>query len=399
MKSRGRFADKVASDNEREKSRGSGYGYLLLPRGISIFKVEGGDRVSLDFLPYIISDENHPCRNDEKEVALPGDMWYRRPFKLHRNIGSSNESVVCPTSFGKKCPVCEYRTKLLKEGKKFDDDEVKAIKPSDRNLYVVVPIGNKEEKGIHIFDISRACFQDKLREETDEKPEFRAFFDPSDEGFTVSIRFSKEQIGKNSFADASRIDFFERKQGEGYDDDYLKDVPDLDKMLNVYPYEKIHNLFYELGEEKDEKETNKDPDETPRRRDREELSSKEEPPARRRNREEDDDNNEVKERVERAGRGKDKDDEPKRICISCDGSGEDSKGRVCPICRGTGKRVVKEKEEEKPKTSTKKEEEKSTSECPFGYEFGVHCDRKSECDDCKIWEKCYERKKELKSKG
>jgi len=55
-----------------------------------------------------------------------------------------------------------------------------------------------------------------------------------------------------------------------------------------------------------------------------------------------------------------------------------------------------EEEEEKPKKSVKKAEKETTSsdrpKCPHGHKFGIDTDDKKECDDCKIWGKCLDKK-------
>jgi hypothetical protein len=413
-----KYRDKVGFDNEREKARGSSYGHLILPRGVKMFQVAGGDRVRFDILPYEITDEKHMCRNDEREVALPGSMWYRKPYKMHRNVGASNESVVCLDTFKKRCPICEYRAKLVKE-KKESEEEIKSLRASLRNLYVVVPIKHKEyDEVIHIFDISGFNFQDMLSEETTEKPEFRVFFDPSEEGFTISARFSEEKLGKNKYAAISRIDFEERS--EGYDEDFLKKVPNLDEMLQVLTYKEIEAKFFELDEEasdtSEEKVSKKHQTEEEEEEERPRKSHKEE-------REEEEEQSKSKRKV--------KADEEEEIphksskksmneCPACEGSGEDSKGKECHICKGTGikrRRIEEEEEpEEKPRKSFRKDEEeeepeekprslkrkssepeKKSGKCPSGHKFGEDCDEyPKNCSDCPMWDDCFEVAEQLK---
>ena len=437
-----KFKDKVGADNAREKSRGSSYGHIVIPRGTKMFTVNGGDRVKLEFLPYTVTDPNHLCRNDSLEIAIPNTEWYRKPYFLHRNVGAGNDSVVCLRTINKKCPICEYRAKLQKEGKA-TEEEIKALKPSDRNLYVVVPIGHKEfEEEPHIFDISRFCFQDMLVDETNENPEYRAFFDPED-GYTVSVRFSEEKLGKNKFAAASRIDFEERK--EEIDSDWLKKVPDLDKVLTILSYKEIEAKFFELDAEEAAAQEEDDEEERPRKRSKyvdsderpakrksrdeeEEEEEEDEKPARRRrtepepeeeDEEEDQDDEEddepeekpklkrnvKKEEEEEEEDSDDSDDEeeeeeeeeaPKKSsnkCVACQGSGEDSKGRECRTCKGSGKKKVvkeeEEEEEEKPTKSAKKSASKS--KCPSGHEFGKDCDKfPKHCSDCPLWDPCFD---------
>ncbi|MCK9457302.1 MAG: hypothetical protein M0R31_08420, partial [Candidatus Riflebacteria bacterium] len=121
-KSKKRRFKGAVSRNAAKQSRGAQYGHLNLPKGISVFREEPKTRVSLDILPYTVTDANHPDRDDEYAIASPGELWYKRPYWLHRNIGASNESVVCPTSVGKPCPICKHRAQMLKDGADWNDD-------------------------------------------------------------------------------------------------------------------------------------------------------------------------------------------------------------------------------------------------------------------------------------
>jgi len=237
------FADKVRANIEKQKSQKSQYGYLKLPKGVNVFKEEPGSRVKLDILPYVVTDPNHPDRDDELGIAVPGALWYKRPFKLHRNIGYNNMPLVCPTSIGKRCPICEYKQRLLKEGKDWRDDSVKALKTYLRNLYIVVPLDNKNyEERPYVWDISDHLFLNKLSTELEENPEYANFPDLED-GYTLRIRFTEEQFGKNKFADTSRIDF--EKREKKYDKSILDKVPNLDEVLVVLPYEQIEAKFFD----------------------------------------------------------------------------------------------------------------------------------------------------------
>ena len=237
------FADKVRANIEKQKSQKRQYGYLKLPKGVNVFKEEPGSRVKLDILPYVVTDPNHPDRDDELGIAVPGALWYKRPFKLHRNIGYNNMPLVCPTSIGKRCPICEYKQRLLKEGKDWRDDSVKALKTYLRNLYIVVPLDNKNyEERPYVWDISDHLFQNKLSTELEENPEYANFPDLED-GYTLRIRFTEEQFGKNKFADTSRIDF--EKREKKYDKSILDKVSNLDEVLVVLPYEQIEAKFFD----------------------------------------------------------------------------------------------------------------------------------------------------------
>jgi len=261
-KSKSRFGANIARDTQRQKDKRKGYGYLVLPDGVKQFKEKANkDRTYVDIIPYIVSDKKHLDMNpDDPESAHVGNPWYKRPIQVHHSIGAKTESVVCPRSVGKKCPICEYREAELKDGVEWKEV---VGKTSDRNLYVVIPKKNKEyDEEMHIWDISQFCFQEKLNEEMDEDSDNQIFPDPED-GKTLKIRFSEETFGgkgKNKYPKASRIDFEDRKKG--YKESIMKDSPDLDTVFTVLSYKDLEAKFLEqedddTGEGDDDVKTSK----------------------------------------------------------------------------------------------------------------------------------------------
>lgn len=431
-KKKSAFKGKVAQNARKQQQEGRSYGHLKLPKGVDVFKPEGGNRYKFDILPYIVSDPKHPDRNDEYQVALPGMMWYRRPYKLHRNIGPSNDAVPCPASVGKKCPICEYRAKLLKDGADWGDDTVKSLKPSDRNAYAIRVIGSKKfEDGVYIWDVSQYLFQTKLNEEIDEDDTYEVFPDP-DEGFTLKVRFSKENFGGNSFADTSRIDFIPREKP--IKQEVLDAVPNLDELITIPTYKALEAMFFggldadevedidaEDDDEYDEEEevaealvgSEDEDDEDEDDLDEDEDDDQDEDES------EEDDDEEDDEEDEDPDEDEDEDAVPEGMttCVACEGSGINSKGKTCRICKGKGyvpepeddeDEDEEEEEPEPPKTKAKAKakttpktkakpaaKEKSSgkkNKCPYGHKFGVDCEEYDECDDCELWEECIEAK-------
>lgn len=367
----------VTANAHQQKTQGSQYGYLNLPSDIHIFKEEPSTRVRLDFVPYEVTDPKHPDRDDENEIAQVGDLWYKRPFRLHRNVGANNDAVVCPTSIGKRCPICDYRAKRSKEGA--DKDELQTMNASRRNLYVVIPRDVKKyEEEPHIWDIAQFLFQKELNDELDDNPDYGAFPDP-EEGLTLRIRFGEGSFAGNKFAETSRIDFEER---DPIEDDLMDRIPNLDEILTILPTDQIEAKFFEIeGEEETEdppprtrtqkKEDGEEEEPRLRRRGRtegKEEEEEEEPPRRRRSREAEDDGGEERPR-RRGGResSSEDDDPPRRRRRDRDGEEEDPK-------------------EKAPRRSKRGKED----ECPEGYEFGVDTDKHKECERCEVWEKCTE---------
>lgn len=406
------FKDKVAADSQRQKSQSRSYGYLLVPKGVEIYKEEEGRRL-LDILPYLISDEKHRDRKDDREIAIPGSLWYKKPFCIHRNIGSEGDAIICPTSFGLPCPICKHRSMRRKEGA--EQNELKALRKSERNLYCVVPLGSKKyEEEPHIWDISQFGFQDELNAEIEEDPEYGRFAELED-GLTLRCRFTKEMIGKNEFIKCSRIDF--EKRDQDYNEKILKKVPDLDKCLLLLSYKEIEVKFFEeepVDEDEDhprhhhKKDKDDDEDEQPRKHHRDEDEDDDDKPRHkskdddkddekphRKSRDEDDD-----EPVRRRKKDDDDDDKPARKSKDDDDeNAEKEKAR-----RDRQKRLRDEDDDDKPNRKSKDEDDddrpsKKSSKgeggkCPYGHVFGKDCDKPEfhkDCDKCDDWDACYDK--------
>jgi len=350
------FRGKITKEAQRSAQKDSGY--LSLPKGIKMYNVEAETRkVKLDILPYTVSDVNHPCKNLSDGTAVAGSLWYRRPIKVHRSVGQGNARVICPTSVGKKCPICEYQKKLFNEGR--PKEETVPLYPQNRSLYVVIPDG---EDDIYVWDMANKMFQDMLMEELQDNPENEVFPD-LEEGKTLEIRLKWKSFGDKGkpFPEATNVTFLDR---DPYKESILDEVPDLDKLFVVKTYDEIKNLFFELDDEPDAGELKEEADEpkTERRERREKKVEKEEEETPKRTRKE------VKE------------EEPEE---------EEKPAR---------KRKEVEKEEEEPSARKRKDpvEEKSGGECPHDHVFGKDFEKFDICDKCDKWDACYDANKKLK---
>ncbi len=256
-KKKSKFGANITQDRERREKEASGFGYLNLPKDIPVYKEKKGT-YQLDIMPYIVSNDNHPDGNeDNPDSALKGNQWFRRPIWTHRDVGAENETVICPKTDGKKCPICETRDSQFREG--MDKDDV-VRKASARGLYLVIPKKHKKyDEEYHIWDISDFCFQAELDDELEENPDHGVFPD-LENGETLSIRFKEDSFANNKFAKAKRINFLERKKQ--YPADMIDDAPCLDDLFDVPTYKELEAKFLEIeeedGSEKKEKEKEKD---------------------------------------------------------------------------------------------------------------------------------------------
>lgn len=381
------FRDKVAANSTQQRNKTANYGHIMIPRGIPIFKEEAGSRVSIDIIPYVVTDANHPDKNDELELATVDSLWYRRPYKLHRGLGADGKtSIVCPTSVGKRCPICEYRTKMLNEGANWQDDAMKALRASDRNIYYVVPKNDKKlEDRPHLWDMSQFIFQSPLNDEIEENESYGDFPD-LEEGLTLNIRFSEESFGKNKYAGVGRIDFVQRNYV--YEEAQIEALPSLDDILVIKDYKEVEQIFYEAGGE-DEEDGAPAPRERPAADDGPRMSTRakgngatrpkpgpeaepEKPKTERRRPEPESEAEAPKKEAGTGGFTRRRREEPAAEAEE-------------PTPEETG---AKADDREARRAARVAREARGNDDCPSGHAFGADTDKHPECEDCKVWTKC-----------
>ena len=405
---RGR-AQKRAEQKQQEE-RGSFA--ISLPEGMEFFKPEKGKMV-FDILPYEVSASNHP------DGYEPGDLFYRRPYGVHRNIGVDDNAVICPRlTIGKKCPICEEHS-ALKRRRDVDEDEVKALRASERELFNVI-----DEEGDHlIWDMSRHLFGKLLDEEIRELEDDDPWFPDLEGGASLAVRFKMDSFAGNKFPVASKIDFIERD--EDYKEAILDEMADLDKLLNVLPYEALTKLFLEIEDEDEDAppkqvEEEEEPEEKKEKKERKKKQRKKE--------EEDEDppeepiytsidmprtSDELVEMVDTA-------DDRLTLCSIAHELDvlDDIPAKLSGLTNDTEKGLEKlrkevldlipddydeEEPDPEPKRGKKgkkgKEEKKEKKgkkgksddpECPGGGTFGKDNNKLDECDACEFWDDCAE---------
>lgn len=244
------FRGKVQQAAAKASTNESSYGYLSIPKGISFYSPTAGSKEKFDILPYTVTSSKHPDRDAELEIATEGTLWYKRPYRVHRDIGVDKDRYICLTSFGKKCPICEYRAKRAQEGA--TKEELKAFNSSQRNLYAVVPRGiAKVAEEVHLFDFSDYNFQELINEELLENDAYEVFPD-AEEGLTLEVRWNEAVFAGNTFAKAGRIDFRNRKTPLA--EELLESVPNLDDLLQELTYAELEKIFFEMVDVEEEDE-------------------------------------------------------------------------------------------------------------------------------------------------
>lgn len=241
---------RVSRDQVREnakKSEGGGSRWLNLPDGIETWKPEKEGTVALDILPYEVSTEKHP-ENIEK-----GTVWYKTLFTIHRGIGPNNDAVVCPRSVGKKCPIHEELENLkrsMPKGEKIDSDTWRQLNGQRMVAMNMRDPSVKKKVKVRVYVDSAAKFWGAdagLKVELEKGDDGNlSFFDVKD-GKTLKVRFTEASFDGGKFLQATRVDFVDR---EDLDEDLvLKRTVDLDKALNVMPYDRLKALFLQTDDE------------------------------------------------------------------------------------------------------------------------------------------------------
>lgn len=233
---------RVSKDDVRNNAREAGGGkkYFNLPKGVSLWEPDKATVYRLDFVPYEVAIENHPDRRGDKVV--PTDLWWKYPYAVHERIGPAQEAVVCPASFGKPCPICEERARLAKDYET-NKSAIQAINAKKQVAYIIRNPDDMENYSI--FAYSNFKFGEVLDEELKVTgDENLAFYDVTEEGKTIKVRFGEDEYAGRKFFKANRIDFEARKAMD--EDEVLEAVPCLDKIFIVHDYDYLKKLFYQL---------------------------------------------------------------------------------------------------------------------------------------------------------
>ncbi|MCP4761746.1 MAG: hypothetical protein GY870_08190 [archaeon] len=246
LEKRRRIKQKALENKDKEKSKGFNY----LNYDGDYFKIES-KKVDIDILPFSLS------RDMDDEGLEKGDTWYTKRFAVHKNVGSENVTIVCPKSFGKKCPICEEVTKLAEDWDE-NEDVIKEISKKDRELYNVLNDGE-----VQLWDVSIHLFGKNLYEEwRDGEDEWAGFYEAED-GFTLETKWKKKKFKKFDYYDNRNIEFEEREDIEFDEDDvFILDDPELFVLLS---YKEIEKLFLDLDEE-DVQEEEEEEEEKPKKK-------------------------------------------------------------------------------------------------------------------------------------
>ena len=360
------MAERAQKRAEGRKNHGS-FGCVAYPEGVEKFKPEVGKH-ELDILPYRVKVDNHP--NADK-----GETWYQRTFFVHNNIGPMDEKILCPSTFDKRCPICEEWARLRKD-ENADKETVDGLKAKERELYNVYDVG-QPKLGIQIMEISFWNFGTLLEEHLRSGDLHKAQFSELVGGSTLKVTMSKANSGTTTYPKATIIDFIPR---EDYAEDTLNDTYDLDAMLVCRTYEEIQKMF--LGLDSDDA-----PPEAPPNRDVRTFDTKPQTPT----------------RPSRPGKASPpveepppaEDTPPPRRSLRRPGAAAQTEETPPARSARPGRKAPEPPPVEEPPPAG----EVTDGECPSEHEYGMDCDTQKECTECAVWDDCKDQQDLLAAKA
>ena len=232
---------------------------LELPDNTEMFTLSDGKPKKIDVLIYLTGSGN--------PYADKGVPHYERTFWVHRGIGAASKAYVCPqmesggswvypgfaTGGEKKCPICEAIMRMNKDPEA-DEDQVKALKLSQRQLFNVIDLKNKD-KGVQIWDMSYWWFGkllDARIKDEEEGDDYSKFADYTDgKTLRLTLEEHKYKKGEPSY-EVTAIDFKDR---EDYDEDKtLKKVVCLDDLIKVVDYDELKEIFLQTADATDDED-------------------------------------------------------------------------------------------------------------------------------------------------
>lgn len=289
------------------------------------FKLDKAGSFAIDIIPFKIATKAYA----NAFRASVGDETYVLDIMVHKNVGPHKKSVLCPATFGKRCPICEQAETYKKE-KGFESQEYKALRASRRVVYNIIDVDSRDKK-IQVFETSHFNFEKEIISESKVRGEKKGIgyirFGDLEKGMTIEFRTEKEKVGTGDYYKPKSFTFQERKP---YPKSMLDEAFPLDKFLNVMDYDALENMLHGLGDDEDT-----DNDEPVRSRE------------------------EREERDEPRGRSS-REEEPTRSR-----SRDEDKGDLAPV------------------------ETKPAEKCPHGQRFGYfEKDDAKVCDKCEMWREC-----------
>ena len=157
-------------------------------------------------------------------------------------------SVLCPTTYGERCPIDEYRSKIYRTQDKSEIERIKPIKRNENwlvNVYVIKDPTNPENQGqIKILRYGKQL--DKIITEAmtgDDAEDFGPkIFDLSEKGCNLRIKVEANEGGYPTYV-SSKFTSPGALEGNPDEEELYNSIKPLDTIFGHKSYEEISNLL------------------------------------------------------------------------------------------------------------------------------------------------------------
>jgi len=334
-------------------------------------KVSVGDHELCVIPYYVTSEENSIWRTGNPELNKPftkeeieeGRFYdYKLGLLTHSNIGVNEDTVVCLQTFRETCPICVYRRKLQLEDADEYEDVISMLSQRRVCLYNIVVFDTDLDisEGVKIWAAPYKSIEGELVDrQIDRRTGEKKIYGFPEEGYNVVFTKSGTKMTDTKY---SGIDIVPRREEDDFTEEELDELYDMatdfEDAIEILDYSTLQEML----------EGTVLPDGLPERAGEEENG-----------------------RPSRRSRKSDEDSPRKGGRSRFRGKREEYESRD----------EDKEQEPEEEKEDEEKEEvssENYTTDDPPDC-FGVSNQQLDECQDCAIWDDCYDEQKKATKVG
>ncbi len=252
----GRETRKVSyevDDGTTAETKRGGRGGISVPPGLSMFKPKKNGSHTLDIIPFPTTENRDRFADKMRYSSKRGVLYPERTYWVHYGVGINNDAFACSArNFGKPCPVCQDRAKYLEEPDGESQDKANALKPKQRQLWLVYD-NDEPEKGIQLWEVSQFNFGRHIEDyiegfKKDERGSYRVYYHP-DKGMTIRVTCKEATTGQNTYTDFLVHSMSPRVKAlpeEIFEHEY-----DLDEMVVLTDYDVFKRVYLGLDEESD----------------------------------------------------------------------------------------------------------------------------------------------------
>ena len=247
----------VSAKNRLNNHSGGGFERTStkLPEGFTPFRPEKAGTYRIDIIPYVTGEGN--------PQAEAGDVYFERTYFVHARIGPDKNTYVCARkTFGEKCPICDYRSKLSSDPEG-NEKVIKSLAPKERQLWNVIDRDNKDA-GIQIWDVSFHLFgkflDDKIRTYVSEGDDTYCAFADLEKGKLLRVGAKSKKWEAVSFLEFNDIEF--RDRPKPLKESLIEEAACLDDCLVKMDYKELKSIFMSDDSADEDEDDDKDDDDT-----------------------------------------------------------------------------------------------------------------------------------------